>query len=978
MEWVGILYYVQIIYSIIYCRNVFNILYIFEGQSGLFYGHGSGEKKKHYDLFGGASYGENGSNLRDPSIPPIFNIKCGDLYGDDKLTEFNFGSGNKFLKGGGIIVLYSISGSIIIEGEIQCNGMDGCSGGTVFLCASTIHIKKGGKIHAFGGDKTSFAGKGGDGIICLYTNNLMNDNDSNNDDNNDDDKSDGNESEYSDDYDKITNIEPVPYISVMNKGRKILNNKKYKKQNFGILINDYKGKWKKRYQRTELKYADEEVLDDDVIIEKRKLRMNVNKMVKWIINKKDKIKPNEIENIFEYFGIEYEITHQLIETFEKNRNIWSKTKYRDYIVLQRLILEMEIIQLIISPWFINFSFRYCKASNLFSNDAILVMHYIGSYIDIVKTQILPYISFKFLYQYLDLKEHKIVSKTSEFKFLDKSVGKKTIEWKFVNKQIFNYQLKIKIEKPWLPKTKRDKKLGKTYKLTWIPMVRNTMFSKQKIVSICKKYLYNNDTIIRCGLLKIEKYAILFPKDWDHGLNIGGFINIECNYLFVYGRIDVNSKGYFSEHGQSSYGKIIEANEHNITDDFDDKYYSGGMYYKRNKNKKLDGIYLYHGSGIQDKKYLRGGGIISIKADILVNYGSISSNGSFGSSGGSIFISAKKFFNYGKIEALGGNKAINNHEKGGHGIIAIYSDLIYDHGSIKPKPYIDAYNNGIKILNKRQGINKQAKLAKKKKKKNKVRIPKPSTNFNKNYLGKKGINFRKLGEDKQDYLSYYLSYNDITTTNTNNIKKLEQRVSTLENDNRVISNYYNKIKQENARLNKRNKVLEKQIEFFKQSVMIINQKLGIEMDFDQLKPKVSKDEETKHNNDETNATDTNDNNDIVNAETQTSNGDDNHANDVSQPNNEENKIENEIENENENGNEIIKTETTNNVTNDDVITNGNDNNEMNIQNKNSTTELNGTVNDVDINGNSETNHNETLTNKKNAILDGLIDSEQYHE
>ena len=42
--------------------------------------------------------------------------------------------------------------------------------------------------------------------------------------------------------------------------------------------------------------------------------------------------------------------------------------------------------------------------------------------------ILPYIKFKFLYDYFDLKINKLIKNKSEFKFAEKTVGGKSIEW----------------------------------------------------------------------------------------------------------------------------------------------------------------------------------------------------------------------------------------------------------------------------------------------------------------------------------------------------------------------------------------------------------------------------------------------------------------------------------------------------------------------------------------------------------------------
>merc|ERR1712228_1065597 len=79
---------------------------------------------------------------------------------------------------------------------------------------------------------------------------------------------------------------------------------------------------------------------------------------------------------------------------------------------------------------------------------------------------------------------------------------------------------------------------------------------------------------------------------------------------------------------------------------------------------------------------KGGGIIELIANKIINYGKIDANGHSDGSGGSIRIQCKTFINKGKIEARGSNK-------GGDGRIAIFCEDYCDESEdgIKPKPFI---------------------------------------------------------------------------------------------------------------------------------------------------------------------------------------------------------------------------------------------------------------------------------------------------
>merc|ERR1712228_59741 len=124
--------------------------------------------------------------------------------------------------------------------------------------------------------------------------------------------------------------------------------------------------------------------------------------------------------------------------------------------------------------------------------------------------------------------------------------------------------------------------------------------------------------------------------------------------------------------------------------------SGGGYGTKGKGEGGGQTYgdeelpeLHFGSPSYDGN--RGGGIIELIADKIINYGYIKANGLVDASGGSIKIQCKRFINNGKIWAKGGYT-------GGDGRIAIFCEKFTSvdnehnkYGSlikgIKPKPFI---------------------------------------------------------------------------------------------------------------------------------------------------------------------------------------------------------------------------------------------------------------------------------------------------
>ena len=87
---------------------------------------------------------------------------------------------------------------------------------------------------------------------------------------------------------------------------------------------------------------------------------------------------------------------------------------------------------------------------------------------------------------------------------------------------------------------------------------------------------------------------------------------------------------------------------------------------------------------------RGGGIIEICGETIINNGIISAQGrdGGGGSGGSIKIKCKIFENYGNIKANGGKGSeLYDIGDGGSGYISIYCSSFLNKGIISPKPFI---------------------------------------------------------------------------------------------------------------------------------------------------------------------------------------------------------------------------------------------------------------------------------------------------
>merc|ERR1712228_777159 len=167
------------------------------------------------------------------------------------------------------------------------------------------------------------------------------------------------------------------------------------------------------------------------------------------------------------------------------------------------------------------------------------------------------------------------------------------------------------------------------------------------------------------------------SEWNKDTNKGGIIQIHCKQTLLIGdkiSVGISSTGC----GYSKGFGIGKAT----------KKASGGGYGTKVMGKGGGQTYgneelteLHFGSPGRNKDS-RGGGIIELIADKIINYGKIYANGYRYGSGGSIKIQCKTFINKGKIVA-------NGDDKGGVGRIAIFCEDYCDESKngIRPKPFI---------------------------------------------------------------------------------------------------------------------------------------------------------------------------------------------------------------------------------------------------------------------------------------------------
>lgn len=219
-------------------------------------------------------------------------------------------------------------------------------------------------------------------------------------------------------------------------------------------------------------------------------------------------------------------------------------------------------------------------------------------------------------------------------------------------------------------------------------------------------------------LYLNSGHVLGARKWIPESDLYGTVMIKCNNTILISKnsyITASGAGYTSHFGKGhgNYYKEPHASGQG------NKYYSGGGYGTSGKDshpsKAIGGkIYgdktlnklLYFGSPSGGRE--RGGGIIELIAEQIINYGRITCDGDSGQqfgggSGGSIKIICKTFVNHGKITSNGGkggmfqrkyandNTALRVGGDGGHGRIAIYCEKYVNIGTITPNPYLDNEN-----------------------------------------------------------------------------------------------------------------------------------------------------------------------------------------------------------------------------------------------------------------------------------------------
>ena len=261
---------------------------------------------------------------------------------------------------------------------------------------------------------------------------------------------------------------------------------------------------------------------------------------------------------------------------------------------------------------------------------------------------------------------------------------KTVVWDFGDGKIIQkYELLVKLDRS------NDK---------YLSVLKNNLFAIQKSINLSGHYNISTDGINRCGFLRVEGKARIYPKEWYSDTKSGGIVCLECFDLVNYGAIDSSMKGKYGKYGKGAGKLKVDKNKKKKNpkrkqnkNNENEEYYFGATYHGKPKL-----ITLVHGCGITGKKYLKGGGIVDLYVkDHFVNYGIIACNGALSSSGGSIAITCKLFINYGKIQVLGGKEIADKSGKGKDGRIAIYCKVFENYGSILPEPnvYIGDFEQG---------------------------------------------------------------------------------------------------------------------------------------------------------------------------------------------------------------------------------------------------------------------------------------------
>eukprot|EP01084_Bolivina_argentea_P272424 463817_1 len=170
--------------------------------------------------------------------------------------------------------------------------------------------------------------------------------------------------------------------------------------------------------------------------------------------------------------------------------------------------------------------------------------------------------------------------------------------------------------------------------------------------------------------------------WDESTNKGGIFQMKCtSTLFVSedGIISASNAGYSSGYGIGQGMRCMDR-------------YIGGSYGEKGSGDQAGKIYgdqklkILHFGSPSGYVQSRGGGIIELIAETIINNGQITSNGYCGGSGGSIKIRCKTFINKGLIRAKGGG-FYHNMATGGSGRICIECSEYKNEGKIYPSPCI---------------------------------------------------------------------------------------------------------------------------------------------------------------------------------------------------------------------------------------------------------------------------------------------------
>merc|ERR1712130_624082 len=181
--------------------------------------------------------------------------------------------------------------------------------------------------------------------------------------------------------------------------------------------------------------------------------------------------------------------------------------------------------------FMEFSVINRATDDLFDSNTMATMRYTNGRMEPFN-DILPRIRWRLSYEYLD-KNGKLKKQKSDFKFREKSLESKICLWEFEGKEIQKYEILIKVDRT------NDK---------YQSVLKNMHFAEQKSVNISSSYQLKSDKLRKCGFLRIENKAKLYPQEWYSDTKQGGVINIECIDLVCFGAIDVSLKGMYGRYG----------------------------------------------------------------------------------------------------------------------------------------------------------------------------------------------------------------------------------------------------------------------------------------------------------------------------------------------------------------------------------------------------------------------------------------------